>query len=574
MKYFIILLFIALQLNSFAQGTDAQIRIEKEFDTAVKLFQSGSFDDAKVIFNRIANDYKINNRTTASEFFISKILIEQKKYSLAQGNIERVLQYYPNSEYESDFRKLLIQVNLNQFNYEDAFRESIKLFQKEDNEYSRTLLERIALNHLSSKKVKDISGRFDNSDIKPFLLFILGKVYLLENDNENSFKSFNEVASKYPNSNYYNDAAQLKSGISTGSKTTGSNVVIGVMLPLTDDKGSETIAGHEILEGIKFAVSEYNKNRNDKIGILVRDTKSKEEIISRIQDEFSSNSSVRCVLGPIFSDEVRFAINEFQNSDLPMISPTATDGDLTTISSNFFQANPTFSVRGKIFAQYIYFVENKRKMAILNSIDGYSPLLASSFAEEFERLGGRIVIRESYKSNSLSLNEQISNISRQASVIEGIYIPLADKADATAILSKLAQSELMIPIYGNQDWMLVKGFETSPELSNLLTFTSDYFIDYNDESFNSFSSEFQQVTGTIVNRNVLYGFDTAKYLLNVLRNIDPSRKAIKLKMESGVNSVGFKNNISFDSNRINKFINIIRYQDGIFELVDKFRSGR
>ncbi len=63
------------------------------------------------------------------------------------------------------------------------------------------------------------------------------------------------------------------------------------------------------------------------------------------------------------------------------------------MSKNFYQANPTIFSRGKIFAQYIYFVENKRKLAILNSIEGYSPLLAASFTQEFEKLGGKIVAK-------------------------------------------------------------------------------------------------------------------------------------------------------------------------------------
>jgi len=301
-------------------------------------------------------------------------------------------------------------------------------------------------------------------------------------------------------------------------------------------------------------------------------SRNKTKIIEAANN-FIENNEIRCIIGPVFSDDVRNALKEIDRSNLCLISPTATDDDLVSLSEKFYQANPSLTDRGKIFAQYLYYVENKRSLAVLNSIEGYSPLLAASFSQEFERLGGKIAAKETYKSKSFSLAEQMTRITSISSSIGGIYAPISDGSDAKAILSQMVQSGLNIDIYGNQDWFLGKGFESSPEISNKLTFDSDYFIDFNDNEFKQFSSLFKKISGMEINRNVLYGYDTAKYILTVLRNIDPTRKNIKYKMESGISVTGFHNNISFDLDRSNKFINIVRFNDGVFELVDKFRSG-
>jgi hypothetical protein len=76
------------------------------------------------------------------------------------------------------------------------------------------------------------------------------------------------------------------------------------------------------------------------------------------------------------------------------------------------------------------------------------------------------------------------------------------------------------------------------------------------------------------NRNVLYGYDTAKYILTVLRNIGRDRKNVHAKMESEYMVSGFHNNISFNDERVNIFINIVRYNNGYFELVDKFKVSK
>ncbi len=138
----------------------------------------------------------------------------------------------------------------------------------------------------------------------------------------------------------------------------------------------------------------------------------------------------------------------------------------------------------------------------------------------------------------------------------------------------MVQCSLAVPIYGNQDWFSAKGFESSSELSNKITFTSDYFIDYKNDEYQKMSKEYAEVTGKDVNRNFLYGYDLAKYILTVMRNINVSRSNIINKMLTGIMVSGFHNNIAFGEDRVNQFLNIIRYRDGIFELVDKFRYSK
>ena len=222
-------------------------------------------------------------------------------------------------------------------------------------------------------------------------------------------------------------------------------------------------------------------------------------------------------------------------------------------------------------AQYVYYVANKRKIAILNAIDGYSPILSSSFSQEFEKLGGSIVLRETYKSKTFTLTEQINRISASLNQIEGIYIPLSDRIDIPVILSFLSQINLSVPVYGDQDWMSTTGLETASFLDSNLVFCSDYFLKFDDLDYQNFSKDFFSKTKLDVNRNILYGYDTMKYLLTLMRSSFSSGYAIKQKMISGISTVGFHNNICFDSNRINRYLNIVHYISGKFELIDKFK---
>jgi branched-chain amino acid transport system substrate-binding protein len=577
------LIITFFSVNSLAQVD--QNKIDAEFSRAVNLYDAREFNSALSGFQRIIDEYDLNSKTTAAYFFTIKILIDKNEYESAWKLITEFLENFPSSKYNDEIRMLFVKLNLDNYDHYYALKEIAFLIEGTKSILYRldakAIGETIASDYLSSSDLERLSGSFDSDKVKPYLLFLLAKSYFKEREKEKALVTLAQILQAYPSSEESAEAKNLYDNPILPVEEPDGRSFLGVLLPLQkDENGYHTsAAADEILQGVKFAIAEFNKDRDDKIGIVIRDTKNDEDVIKEIRHEFGNNSSIKAILGPIFSNEVRVTIKTFNGTNLPIISPTATDNDLINFSDNFFQANPPLAVRGKIMAQYVFFVENKKNMAVLNATDGYSPLIAASFIEEFEKLGGTIMVKETYKSNSFSLSEPISKIvavdtlSEAVDTLQGIYIPLADKVDATVILSQMGQDSLYLPIFGNQDWFSAKGFESAPGLSNMLTFSSDYFIDFNDYDYQEFSERFSKIYGKDPGRNVLYGYDVTKYLLTVMRGVVPNRLAIRNRIISGMVSNGYHNNISFDENRVNKFLNIVRYRNGVFELIEKFRSG-
>jgi len=577
---FVLFLFFIMMVFSpdlsFSQDV-SEDEINRHFDNALSLFNSGKYDEALSGFNKILTDYQYNSKTTVAEFFKAKIHLELKQLNQFKSAADQFVELYPGSAYVDEIRLLLIKYNLDIANYYNAFREALFIIDKTNsNEYeikARKIGEGIAAKYLNDVQLDRLASSFTSSKIKSFVLLQKGKYYIRNGNSFSSKRTFEEILNSYPESVEYNEAKKL---IDHSYSSVPSTPVIGVMLPLETKPSGEysSQAALEILEGIKFAIDEFNKSRNDKVGLIIRDTKKDIKEIKKIREEFTSLGSLVAIIGPIFSSEVRAALEEFEDYDIPIISPTATDDDLTSLNHTFLQANPSFSVRGRAMAQYIFYVENKRTISVLNSIDGYSPILAASFINEFEKLGGRIAKKESFKSDYTDFSGPVSRIYLDSLTIEGIYIPLSDNLVTPLIFSELVKYGMKIPLYGNQDWFTAKGFETAPEISNNLVFESDYFVDFNTDSYINFNEQFGLIAKRDVNRNVLYGYDAAKYLLTAYRNSGPDRRKLFDKMISGLLSNGLKNNISFDERRVNKYVNIVRYKAGVFELVDKFRLSQ
>jgi branched-chain amino acid transport system substrate-binding protein len=576
-NFFLLILLSIIPFSVALSQSISEDEINKQFDSAVTLFNSGDYNRALIDFNKVITDHNYNSKTTASEFFKTKIYLELKQFKDFKDVADGFLDKYPNSKFVNEIRLLLTKYNLEIANYYNAFRETLYIIEKTSSPayelQAKKIGDGIAAKYLNDVQLQRLNSSFTANKVKSFVFLQIGKYLVRTGDSFGAKSVFSEIMKNYPESTEYNESKKLYN-FSYDTKPAGT--VIGVMLPFETNSVGEFTSqpSSEILEGIKFAVNEFNKLRSDKIGLLIRDTKKDVEEVKKIREEFTSLNSLVAVLGPIFSNEVRAALEEFDDYNIPIISPTATDDGLTSLSRNFFQANPSFSSRGRVMAQYIFYVENKRTVSVLNSIEGYSPLLAANFTEEFERLGGKVLRRESFNNSTTNFSEPISRIYSDSLIIEGVYIPLSDNSVTPYILSELTKYNMKIPLFGNQDWFTAKGFETAPEISNNLVFTSDYFIDFGSDEFQNFNSQFISLSRKDVNRNVLYGYDAAKFLLTAIRNSEPGRENLRAKMISGMTTNGLHNNISFDEKRVNKFLNIVRYKDGVFELVDKFRLSQ
>ncbi len=575
MNYKFLLLFLLANI-AVVFSQDHESNIDKEFQIGIKLYSNYQYDEALNLFKQISDDNELNSHTTAALLFEGKIFLKKSNVNEADIVFEKLFRNYPSSKYSDEAYMSLAGYYLDNAEYMKSVRElSLLIMNSNSAQYisqAKLIGEKIALLHLNIDELDTLLMTFTLPKIHSCMLLLKAKVSLIKNNYPLAKEYLSDIIQNYPASDENNEALTLLAELNKPDEKEGN--LFGVILPLnsSNDSTGEN-PGLAILEGIKFAVSGYNNTHEEKVGLLIRDSEQNPDRIKEIKNEFIRIPNLKLIIGPIYSDEVKTTLEYFKETDIPVISPTATENDLTSIYPNFFQANPSFILRGKIIAQYLFYVENKKRMAILSPEAGYSTAVASAFRDEFKRLGGKLDVDVSYSSKTYDLTTQISKIQQKIKDIEGLYIPLTDKGDAPVILSQLELHNINLKLYGNQDWLSAKGFESSSNLSNQLTFTSDYFIDYEDTIYQELNKNFHRKTGIDASRYVLYGFDATQYALNSVKEGRPVRSDLKKTMESSIIYKGFHNNIIFDSTRVNRFLNVIRYKDGRFELIDKFKTG-
>jgi hypothetical protein len=190
-----------------------------------------------------------------------------------------------------------------------------------------------------------------------------------------------------------------------------SSVKIGVALPMfneSEDPAKKQL-GAEILDGIKYALTEYSKNSSVKITLDVLDTRRDPAVASDIIRSFGEDEKVIGVIGPVFSSELTESALNGPQFSLPIVSPTATGDELAASYNYVYQLNPSYEVRGKLMADYLVQRNGKKNFAVIYE-ENYGDNFRKHFENEVNRLGGKIVIAQSYKKDPKEINEVIGNI--------------------------------------------------------------------------------------------------------------------------------------------------------------------
>jgi len=111
-----------------------------------------------------------------------------------------------------------------------------------------------------------------------------------------------------------------------------------------------------------------------------------------VANKFVADPTLVAVAGHLFSGATAAAMPIYEKAGIPLLSPSATNPDLTKKGSKVFNRIPfTDAAQGEAAAKYIYDVLGFRKIAVLHDGEDYGKGLAEIVKSTFEALGGEVV---------------------------------------------------------------------------------------------------------------------------------------------------------------------------------------
>jgi branched-chain amino acid transport system substrate-binding protein len=209
-------------------------------------------------------------------------------------------------------------------------------------------------------------------------------------------------------------AALAACGSSGSSSSSASPAAVpfkvGLAAPFTGDYATYG-ASHKA--GADIAVAELNAAggvNGGQVSTELGDDLGDPKQAVLVAQKFIDDSSIVVVDGHMFSGATIAAAPKYQAAGLTMISPSATNPDITPLGSYIWRICMTDAFQGKGLADYSVTTLGKSKIAIMYDSSDYGRGLADAYASGVQAAGGSIVGKEQYATGDTDFKAQLTKI--------------------------------------------------------------------------------------------------------------------------------------------------------------------
>lgn len=370
-------------------------------------------------------------------------------------------------------------------------------------------------------------------------------------------------------------AAAMLALASGGCKKGGDqDILVGAYLSLS---GSDSTFGTDTRDGIELAVEETNAAGGilgKKVKVLYEDDKSTTQEASQKVRQLIDRDKVVALLGEVASSRSLAGGLIANTSKIPMITPSSTAVEVTQGREWVFRVCFTDEQQGAVAARFVKNELKKGKAGVFYAAqDTYSSGLAKTFREEFQKLGGEIVVDKGYQKGETNYRTYLSEL--KAAGPEIIFVP--NYYNEMVLIARQAK-ELELPgtmFLGGDGW----------DSSNLLAgagaelegayFTNHSAPDVPWESAKKFLASYNERYKRPPTSLAAQGYDAARLLFDAIgRAGDTKPEAIRQALAETKDFQGATGTMTMDKDRnANKPIVVVQIKDKAFRFATQLMSN-
>lgn len=289
--------------------------------------------------------------------------------------------------------------------------------------------------------------------------------------------------------------------------------------------GSAAEANAFTLRGVGYAVDEINKKGGilgRKINLSVFDNQST-PIGSTLAAKQAAAVNVAAIVGPDWSSHSIAVAKVAQDIGIPMISSLSTNPEVTKIGDYIFRICFNDDFQGKVIARFARQDLNVTTAVIFVDVTSdYSLKLSEIFRENFEQLGGRVLLELEYKQKQQKFDEAIKNaVKADAGVI---FIPGHDES---GLIVKEAQDAGTSSIFiGGDGWSSPVFFRKGGSELKRGYYSTHWSVHLDTDQSRSFAKRY--IHSEIAIDNIALGYDAIMLLAEAItRSNSTDRKKIR-----------------------------------------------
>ena len=243
-----------------------------------------------------------------------------------------------------------------------------------------------------------------------------------------------------------------------------------------------------------------------------------------------------------------------QAHNLPMITTTATNPNVTNAGNFVFMASFTDNFQGRVMAQFVIEDLKLETAAVLTRRgDIYTEGISEFFIHNFGELGGEIIATESYEGDTLDFTAQLTGIAAahpDALFIAGFVqdvAPITQHARAISLQNVAGEPTIFLGTDSWDNFLLLSDEDAEIEGS---FFSGHFSIDTEEPKARAFVDTYESIYEATPVSGVAVSYDAVKLLFEAIQRagrLDPDE--IRQQLDATENYTGVTTIASYDENR-------------------------
>jgi branched-chain amino acid transport system substrate-binding protein len=318
--------------------------------------------------------------------------------------------------------------------------------------------------------------------------------------------------------------------------------------------------------GVLMAADEINQAggiNGHKLDIVIEDDQGSPEQAAVATGKLIDRYKVVAIIGAGASGNSLAAAPKAQAAHVPLIAPSSTNPAVTQAGDYIFRACFIDAFQGEVMAKFVVNTLKAKRAAILEDFNStYSRGLSEFFELSFRKLGGEIVVKQTYKQGDADFRGQLSAI--KAANPEVIYIP-GYYGDVAIISKQARQLGITIPLLGADGWDAPELWELGGDSLNGSFISNHYSTDDPSENIKRFAQSYRQRYGNLTpDAHAALAYDALRFLAEAIQKAGSAEsKKMRDALAETKNFPGVTGIISMDRERnAVKPAVILRLQDG------------
>ena len=350
-----------------------------------------------------------------------------------------------------------------------------------------------------------------------------------------------------------------------------TTVKIGGLAPLT---GSLAIYGVTTTNGAELAVKEINANggiNGKQIDYIVLDTKgdATESVMAynKLVDD-----KVAAVIGDITSKPTVAVAEIAAQDNMPMITPTGTQVDITEAGPNVFRVCFTNPYQGTVLATLAKERFGAQTAGILvNNSSDYSDGIAKAFTEQAEKLGINITVKEGYADGDRDFRAQLTKI---ATVNPDVLLIPEYYEQASLIAAQAREMGVKSIFVGSDGWDGISKTldETAYKVIENSYFTNHFSMQDESPKIQNFIKAYKDTYKEDPSAFSALGYDAIYMMKEAIEKAGSTEKQAIVDALKGIEYDGITGYLTFDENNNPvKAVTILKIQNGEYVFDSKIK---